>query len=374
MAISKIDSDGIVSGGITADSLNIGQIGGRRNLIINGAMQVAQYGTSTTSDGGKCVDRYRNYQNVGTFTAEQSTDTPVGFSYSLKRTNGTGTSATGANYSLVRYRVEDKDIAHLNFGTNDAIQFTVSFWVKSSVTGTYVLGLCDATEERTYAATYTINSADTWEQKSITLYASTQATWSTTGNVGLSINWDLGSGADRQVTTANEWTTATPSTGGSWTHSSRVDWVGTTGATFYITGVQLEVGTVATPHEHISYGEQLALCQRYFWLLEAGSGERGSVGDGAAYVSSNFTCRIQCPQIMRDNPTMSVSTSSNDIIIYGNASADSTSLNNLALSRAFPYAVVVQMNAGIAVTQGYAYWAELNNTANYKAIKFDAEL
>ena len=381
MAISKIDSDGIVSGGITADSLNIGQIGGRRNLIINGAMQVAQRGTSFTGLGNGesqyLLDRFRWNENgdpTYEFTATQDSNAPDGFAKSLKVDITTADTALGTNDTLrIKTILEAQNLQSLAYGTSSASSVTLSFYVKSTTTGTYKVWIYSEDGNRSSAKAYTINTANTWERKTLTFSGDTSGTINDDTGKGFDIEFFLAAGTD--------WTSGTDPDG-TWEGHTKanvaagqtVNLASSTSNDWAITGVQLEVGSVATPFEHRSYGEELALCQRYFWLIEAGSGERGSVGNGAAYVSSNFTTRIPCPVEMRAGPTMSVSTSSNDIIIYGNAAADSTSLNNLSLSRAFPYAVVVQMNAGIAVTQGYAYWAELNNTANYKAIKFDAEL
>ena len=234
-----------------------------RNLIINGAMQVAQRGTSATGNVNYTADRFINFQNIGTLTTEQSTDAPDGFQYSLKRTNGTGTTATSGDYSLVRYQVEGFDAVQLSQATSSAKTVTISFWVKSSVTGTYFVALSDAADLIQYPAAYTVNSANIWEKKEVTItgYTGSSGTWNKGNTVGLKVHWDLGSGPSRQASTADAWNTSV----GSWSHSSQVDWVGTTGATFYITGVQLEVGDTATPFEHRSYGDELARCQRYFY-------------------------------------------------------------------------------------------------------------
>jgi len=234
-----------------------------RNLIINGAMQVAQRGTSFTTNGNYATDRFINFQNIGTFTTEQSTDAPDGFQYSLKRTNGTGTTATSSDYSLVRYQVEGFDAVQLSQATSSAKTVTISFWVKSSVTGTYFVALTAANDLVQYPAAYTVNSANIWEKKEVTItgYTGSSGTWNKDNTIGLKIHWDLGSGPSRQASTANAWNT---SVSGSWSHSSQVDWVGTTGATFYITGVQLEVGETATPFEHEPISVTLQKCMRYF--------------------------------------------------------------------------------------------------------------
>jgi len=142
----------------------------------------------------------------------------------------------------------------------------LSFHVKSSITGNYVVSFLDSGNDNGYVAGYTINSANTWEKKTITLTMSDYGSWvgSSTNLTNLILHWDLGSGPDRDVSNLNVWNDGAAN---DFSHSSQVDWVGTTGSTFYLTGVQLEVGEQATPFEHRSFGEELALCQRYYqWI------------------------------------------------------------------------------------------------------------
>ena len=273
-----------------------------RNLIINGAMQVAQRGTSATGNVNYTADRFINFQNIGTLTTEQSTDAPDGFQYSLKRTNGTGTTATSGDYSLVRYQVEGFDAVQLSQATSSAKTVTISFWVKSSVTGTYFVALSDAADLIQYPAAYTVNSANIWEKKEVTItgYTGSSGTWNKGNTVGLKVHWDLGSGPSRQASTADAWNTSV----GSWSHSSQVDWVGTTGATFYITGVQLEVGDTATPFEHRSYGDELARCQRYYQQEQEGGFARiGVVPTAVTNREAPYKLRVE----MRAAPTVTVS-------------------------------------------------------------------
>ena len=257
-----IDSKGTA----TANQLNIGQIGGRRNLIINGAMNVAQRGgsISVSSTLVYTLDRFAAENDTTTMTATQESDAPTDFEYSLKLTNGTGTTPTGTNINRIRYALEGYDTNHLEIGTANAKKVTLSFHVKSSITGNYVVSFLDSGNDNGYVAGYTINSANTWEKKTITLTMSDYASWvgSSTNAINLILHWDLGSGPDRDVSTLNVWNDGAAN---DFSHSSQVDWVGTTGSTFYLTGVQLEVGDKATPFEHRSFGEELALCQRYYY-------------------------------------------------------------------------------------------------------------
>ena len=239
------------------------QIGGRRNLIINGAMQVAQRGTSATvSNGYNALDRVYTYKvHDGAVTESQSTDTPSSeFYYSLKHEVDTADTSIGAaQYHSLNWRIEGYDASRLGFGTSGAKSCVLSFWVKSSVTGDYGVALRNNDNNRFNMRTMTINTADTWEQKTITFTGDTAGTWLKTNGLGLGIQISMAMGTDFQGTSADTWVTnvdVSPPT--------QVNWLNTVGNTFYITGVQLEVGTVASPFEHISYGEQLALCQRYY--------------------------------------------------------------------------------------------------------------
>jgi len=282
------------------------QIGGRRNLIINGAMQVAQRGTSiaVSSTLVYTLDRFACENDTTTMTATQESDAPTDFEYSLKLTNGTGTTPTGSNINRIRYALEGYDTNHLEIGTANAKKVTLSFHVKSSITGTYVVGFLDSGNDNGYIADYTINSANTWEKKTITLTMSDYSSWvgSSTNSINLILHWDLGSGPDRDVSTLNVWNDGAAN---DFSHSSQVDWVGTTGSTFYLTGVQLELGSQATPFEHSSFQEELTLCQRYFQAL-------GNYGDGdvtanrfynADYVNIHSFVRVFYPK-MRDQPNI----------------------------------------------------------------------
>ena len=250
MALTKV-SRGLLGGSDT------------KNLIINGAMQVAQRGASSVSLSGSSAfsaDRFACYgpSSGSTSTVEQSSDAPTGFSKSIKYTCGTGQSVTGGDYAQITQQVEGYNTAYLNWGTSNAQYVTVSFWVKSSLTGTFAFNVQNATPNRTYVAQYTINSANTWEYKTINIAGDTSGTWETTNLQGIRVIWDMGFGYGT-TSTVNAW-----QSGDVHYVSGNVKVNETSGATFYLTGVQLEVGSVATEFEHRSYGEELALCQRYY--------------------------------------------------------------------------------------------------------------
>jgi hypothetical protein len=288
-----LDSDQIGAGAITEAKWGGGQLGGRRNLIINGAMQVAQRGTSSTSGGYCTVDRF-SINGVGlddlSSTIEQSTDAPDGFANSLKITVNTPEVLVNTTERYeIRYLPEGQDLQGLAYGTSSAKDVTISFWVKSSVTGTYswLLYGQDHPDRRTYSTSYTINSANTWEYKTMTVPGDTSGQIDNDNGNGFTIAWVLSAGTGFTGGTSDTWFPYT-SDNSVWAADHAVDFAGTSGATFQITGVQLEVGSVATPFEHRSYGEELALCQRYFHIIEAGSGDRAIIVNGSAYTSTNY--------------------------------------------------------------------------------------
>lgn len=268
--ITKADGSGALS--VPAESGTVVTTAspslGRRNLIINGAMVIDQRngGSSvSTSGGGAYVpDRWNIVENSdATGTAQQVSDSPDGFNYSFKLTTGTADTDLGTTqYCRLLHNIEGYNIAHLGWGTSAAQDVTLSFWVKSSLTGTFGCSISNSARNRSYPFTYSISSADTWEQKTVTIPADTTGTWLTNNGIGMRIYFGLGYGTT-YAGTAGAWasTRYESATGG-------VSVIGTASATWQITGVQLEVGSVATPFEHRSYGEELALCQRYYASMD----------------------------------------------------------------------------------------------------------
>ena len=240
---------------------------GLKNRIINGDMRIDQRnaGASITVTTGNVygADRFNSSKSTssGTMTVQQSTTAPTGFKNSLLHTVSTGASPAAGDQNRVEHCVEGYNFADLDFGTANAKTFTFSFWVRSSVTGTYAVAFLNAAWNRSYVATYTVSSANTWEQKTITIAGDTTGTWATDNTVGIRFKFDLGSGSTSNTATPNQWVS-----GEYYRTSSTVTLLSTTGATFYITGVQLEVGSTATPFERRMYGNELALCQRYCFV------------------------------------------------------------------------------------------------------------
>ena len=278
---------------------------GRRNLIINGAMQVAQRATSVssvTSNGIRTADRFFMAINtLGTWTIDQSTDSPNGFSNSLKLTCTTADASPAANdYIFIRQNIEAQNLQSLGYGTADAKTMTLSFWVKSNKTGSASVDSRQLdNSNKLWSATYSISSADTWEYKTLTIPGDTAGVIDNNNDTGLYIDWWLNTGSTYiGGTAATTWSTNAENR----RNPSNLGVGGATSDYFAITGVQLEVGKNATEFEHRSYGEELALCQRYYYRVYGGRYEwrssdyntyrNGSLGSGSH------------PVTMRQAPTM----------------------------------------------------------------------
>jgi len=252
---------------IQLKGINGGQIGGRRNLIINGAMNVAQRGTSETgitSSAYSACDRFKpNIVNAGTWTISQSSDAPDGFATSLKFDCTTADTSLGVSDRFrLDYYIEGQDVQHLQKGSASAKSLTISFYVKTNKTGTYVCELNDADNTRAYSQTYTVDSANTWEKKTIVFSGDTSGVLDNDNNSSLQVHWWIASGTDfTSGTTPTGWGTRINANRAAGLNVNIAD---STINDWYITGVQLEVGSTATEFEHRSYGEELALCQRYY--------------------------------------------------------------------------------------------------------------
>ena len=283
------------------------QIGGRRNLIINGAMQVAQRGTSTTgvtSGGYYGIDRFRLTTTAEqTETHAQVSDAPSGFTSSYKVTVTTADSSIDASdFAAIQQKIEAQDLQHLKFGTSDAEKLTVSFYVKASATGTFAVGMTqDDADSGTseISQNYTISSADTWEYKTLTFNGNTSDAIDNNNGSGLQLNFFYTAGSDLTSGTLNSYGDNAHRAIG---HTANL--VGTLNATFQITGVQLEVGEQATPFEHRSFGDELALCQRYFQKYSDNGSNHGYLTTGNIN-GTRFYGVMRWTITMRATPTVS---------------------------------------------------------------------
>lgn len=237
-----------------------------RNRIINGACVIDQRnaGASVTSTSNPfTLDRWQAFGAPGAkYTVQQnagSVTPPVGFSKYLGVTSSSAYTVTSGDYFFLTQHIEGFNVADLNFGSANASTVTLSFWVRSSLTGTFGGSLANGAQNRSFPFTYTISTANTWEYKTVTIAGDTTGTWATGNTSGLEVNFGYGVGSGLSGTANGTW-----QAGDYRSATGTTSVVGTNGATWYITGVQLEAGTTASPFEYRQYGTELALCQRYF--------------------------------------------------------------------------------------------------------------
>jgi len=279
-----------------------GQLG-NRNLIINGAMEVWQRGTSFAVNGYHADRWSADASNASNFSYDQSTSAPDGFKYSTKIQTTTAFSAT--SYQFYRYNIEGQDLVQLQLGASGAEKITLSFWVRASQTGNYSIAFTNSANNYAYPTTYTINAADTWEHKTITLDGATAGTWLTTNGVGLRIKWDLGSGGTFDSTT-DTWVAADKAT-----VSGSVKLGATVNANLYLTGVQLEVGSKSTPFEHEPFEATLRKCQRYYEIGNMG-GTTYRISMNKGQTSASHYWAVDFRVTKRATPTCTITQSYDD--------------------------------------------------------------
>ena len=339
----------------------------KRNRIINGDMRVDQRNAGASGTGnGYTVDRFAYFgaaaskgtwqQNAGSVTP------PAGFTNYLGFTSSSAYTVGASEQFNLYQPIEGLNISDLGWGTANARTVTLSFWVRSSLTGTFGGSIYNSAVNRSYPYSYTISSANTWEQKSVTIAGDTSGTWLTTNGVGLYLNFGLGAGS----TVSN--------TAGSW-YAGRFDSatgatsvVGTNGATFYITGVQLEVGSVATPYERQIYSEQLAQCQRYFQF-----GGNSFYGTALSASTTNIEGAQGLFPTMRSAPTMALTSGVNVQIRQASGAADFTASSPTLLNvSSTVYGVWTQITGFTGLTAAAPAYSRNNGTSNF--LSFSAEL
>ena len=345
-----------------SDVFNASSNFGFKNRIINGSMVIDQRnaGASVTPTNGLyTLDRWAaDVSQASKFTVIQSSTAPAGFSKSLLVTSSSAYTVGTNDYFALHQFVEGFNTADFSFGTASATSITLSFWVRSSLTGTFGVGLRGASDTRSYTATYTINSANTWEQKTITVAGDTSGTWLTTNGVGIGLFFSLGVGSANS-TTAGSWqaVNATSPTGAG-------SVVGTNGATWYLTGVQLEKGSTATSFDYRPYTTELVLCQRYFYQsYPVGSAVGSNVGSDKYYYAAIYTApttraqvtSIPFPVTQRATPTVTFydrdGTSGQWYFGVFGASEASTSITSTILSNN----AISPIGASVAASSNIAY-------------------
>ena len=337
-----------------------------RNLIINGAQIVSQRnGTTDTtiSSTGNVytLDRWGAFvSQTGKISVQQSTDVPSGYSFknSAKITSLSAYSIGSGDYFGYDTALEGQDVARLGFGASGAKSITISFWVKSSLTGTFGIAVREqpSSPGRSFPTNYTISSANTWEYKTLTVPGDTSGTWSTDNTAGFNLWFDLGTGSNFQGT-GDQWNSANDAT-----TSGTVSVVGTNAATWYVTGVQVEIGEVATPFEHRTFADDLALCQRYFCKTfptatapVQNGGNNGSliaVASGTATAPNRaFSVAFNYPVEMRASPTVTTfNPAGSDALWYKH-----TDGSTLAVTASFPSERSISLTNGASATDQQAY-------------------
>jgi len=298
-------------------NVNNGSSLANKNFIINGNMSVAQRATSATASGDgsyNTIDRFQTWDgNDGAFTSEQSTDAPEGFSNSMKfACTSADTSLAAGTYAVFAQLIEAQNLQSLNYGSSDAKPITLSFWVKSSKTGTYCIALekQDSTLYR-YVKEYTISSANTWEYKTVTIFPDSNikaggGAIANDNGIGFRLFWSMGHGSTYSGATDGTW-----HTGNQFATNNQVNWMDSTSNNFFITGVQLEVGEKATEFEHEPFSESLKKCQRYYFRMLGADIDGGKYsthyrkrsGSGYFYTDTAVIGKFNFPVPMRAAPT-----------------------------------------------------------------------
>ena len=357
----------------TTNELNLvdGSVTGplsHRNIIINGEFKINQAGNKTGKTSGEkqmAGDRWSFDTNIGTWSGGTENDAPTGSGFvSSGYFNCTSQATTGSGgYCIVSTRFEGQDLQHIRKGTSSAKPVTLSFWVKSPTTGTHICELYDGDNTRHCSQSYTISSANTWEYKSVTFPADTTGAFDNDNGLSLYVQWWLGAGTSYtsgtlQTTWGNN-TAANRAVGqvnvGGTAHSSN--------NYFQLTGVQLELGSVATPFEHRGYGEELFRCQRYFYAIH-------KVNDGGQYMFTGYfwdtgqgLANFQPPVSMRTSPSV-ISPNVTDSLRFWVAGSGN-SFDYLTLNGATPQNVNMTMQGEGTGTAGNAGGVSANNDSNY---------
>ena len=388
MALSKIDVANMLTGatpianGGTGLTSNVS----RRNanpLIINGDMNVAQRGTSSTgvsTSSYQTCDRMQIVlSNLGAYTIIQEDLSSGdaynnGFKHAWRIDTTTADASPGsADLAIFRYKFEGQDVQVFKKGASNAETYTLAFWVKSNKTGVGQVNLSDTDNTRMCSATYTISSADTWEHKVLNYAADTTGAFGNDNAVSLQIDWFLDSGSDFEGGSAP--TAWEAQSNGDRNASGNLNIGDNTANDWAITGIQLEVGTFSSttlpPFQFESFGNNLARCQRYYYRINPDADASASIGEASYYSSSAaFTC-LEFPIAMRDSPSLEQTTGTDYFNLNRNSANDSfDSFNNLNASD--HTSAHLYISSGISGTAGHGARCRFNDAS--ARLAFSAEL
>jgi len=348
------------------------QIGGRRNIVINGAMNVAQRATSTTGIGANgnvfVVDRFKTFagSTAGRATVSQTADGPSGFANCLKLDCTTAdTSIAAAEFFGVAYDFEGQDLQQLKKGTSDAEKVTLSFYVKGNAAATYTCELKDNDNTRIIAQTFAVTTS--WNEIVLTFNADTTGALDDDNASSLSLNIWLHAGSTYNGGTfaSNVWASQTIAN----RVADETSFFDSTDREFFITGVQLEVGSVATPFEHRSYGEELALCQRYYYF-RGGGGAASILGNGGYVANTQVDHIVNFPTTMRAAPSLVQASGTNYYNAEGASGTDH--LDDFVIYGSTIYSALLYNNSDASGTGGH--YAKFNVAGADGSIAFKSEL
>lgn len=344
-----------------------------KNFVINGDMRIAQRGTSFSASTSSlyCLDRFYYISVAGAggsvYTITQDTDAPSGFSNSLKIDVATADTSIAANEGTqIEHRIEAQNLQQLDYGTSDAKSLTLSFWVKSNKTGTYVARLLQPdASSRMISQAYTISSANTWEKKTITVSGDTSGVINDDNGAGLHITWWLTAGTDYQSgSMPTDWQAYSNGD----TAVGQVNLADSTSNYLNIAGVQLETGTTATPFEYLQYGQQMQLCQRYFYSI-GGTANYEFMTHGMYVGTTTPLLRAELPVKMRAAPTLG--STGTFLAKSGNSNLACASFSvDQAATQTFSFSATI---SGGSSTVGYATLMFANASAATR-LTFNSEL
>ena len=370
MAIDKVVSASIADDAVTSDkvSYNKNQF---RNIIINGDMSIAQRGTSATGltgNGYSTCDRFKQeISSMGTWTQSQSTTVPSGqgFATSLKMDCTTADASPAASdYIYITQKIEGQNLQYLKKGTSSAESTTLSFWVRSNKTGTYIARLRDADNTRSTSKSYTISSADTWEKKTITFDGDTTGTLNNDNGTSLQLYFYLGAGSNyTSGTLATSWEANTNANNA----VGQVNLADSTSNEWYITGVQLEAGTAASDFEFLPVDVNLNRCYRYFQMIVNAVDDKG-MGIGWYSASNNARFIPEIKTTMRSTPSLHQTTASNSFRLFSAGGGDDAIDSWSIMDGSNDNFIIANNTANASGTAGQVGYVLTNQSTSYFAL------